>query len=132
MKLNHQSDKHFETINQSGIILWYPENNCRAEWCRARGLFGSQIPVTTAWFELRISCIRSNLWPCSYGNYFACKRFAVQTLLWSMEFVIQINLEHDTIQFEFWLEVELSQHCHLPTGQFYLPGFRTPYRKHLS
>ena len=25
------------------------------------------------------------------------KRFAVQTLLWSMEFVIQINLEHYTI-----------------------------------
>ena len=31
------------------------------------------------------------------GNYFVCKRFAVQTLLWSLEFVIEINLEHDTI-----------------------------------
>ena len=31
------------------------------------------------------------------GNYFVCKRFAVRTLLWSLEFVIQINLEHDTI-----------------------------------
>ena len=31
------------------------------------------------------------------GNYFVCKRFAVQTLLWSLEFVTQINLEHDTI-----------------------------------
>ena len=26
-----------------------------------------------------------------------CKRFAIQTLLWSLEFVIQINIEHDTI-----------------------------------
>ena len=29
-------------------------------WCRARDLFGSQIPVTTVQFELRISCIRSS------------------------------------------------------------------------
>ena len=29
-------------------------------------------------------------------NYFICKRFAVETLLWSLEFVIQINLKHDT------------------------------------
>ena len=28
-------------------------------WCRARDLFGSQIPVSTGGFELRISCIRS-------------------------------------------------------------------------
>ena len=31
------------------------------------------------------------------GNDFVYKRFAVQTLLWSLEFVIQINLEHATI-----------------------------------
>ena len=36
-------------------------------------------------------------WPGRLGNYLVCKRFAVQTLLWSLEFVIQINLEHDTI-----------------------------------
>ena len=30
------------------------------------------------------------------GNYFVCKTFTVQTLLWSLEFVIQINLELDT------------------------------------
>ena len=29
-------------------------------WCRARDLFGLQIPVTTGGFELRISCIRSS------------------------------------------------------------------------
>ena len=29
------------------------------------------------------------------------KRFAVQTLLWSLEIVIQINLEHDNITFLF-------------------------------
>ena len=31
------------------------------------------------------------------GNYFVSKRFAVQTLMWSLEFVIHVNLEHDTI-----------------------------------
>ena len=31
------------------------------------------------------------------GNYFVCKRFAFQTLLWSLEFVIQTTSEHDTI-----------------------------------
>ena len=28
------------------------------------------------------------------GNYFVKKRFAVQTLLWSLEFVFQINLDN--------------------------------------
>ena len=48
-----------------------------------------------------VSDISFALWPSGLGNYFVCKRFieihAVQTLLWSLEFVIQINLEHDTI-----------------------------------
>ena len=35
--------------------------------------------------------------PNGLGNYFECKRFAVQTLLWSQEFMVQVNLEHDTI-----------------------------------
>ena len=30
------------------------------------------------------------------GNYVVSKRFAVQTFLWSLEFVIQINIELDT------------------------------------
>ena len=33
------------------------------------------------------------------GNYFVCKRFAVQTLLWSLGFVIQTNLEHGTMAY---------------------------------
>ena len=37
------------------------------------------------------------LWPSGLGNYFVCKQFAVQTLLWLLEFVIQIILQHDTI-----------------------------------
>ena len=37
------------------------------------------------------------IWPSGFGNYFVCKRFVVQTLLWSLEFVIQINIEHDII-----------------------------------
>ena len=47
--------------------------------------FGSQISVT---LEVR---------PRKLGNYLACKTFAVQTIQWSMEFVIQKNLEHNTI-----------------------------------
>ena len=31
------------------------------------------------------------------GNGFLCKRFAAQTLLWSLEFVTLINLKHNTI-----------------------------------
>ena len=31
----------------------------KLRWCLARDLFGSQIPVTTAGFELPISCIQS-------------------------------------------------------------------------
>ena len=31
------------------------------------------------------------------GNYFVCKRFAVQNLLWSLEFVIQTSLDDETI-----------------------------------
>ena len=29
--------------------------------------------------------------PSGLGNYFLCKIFAVQSLLWSLEFVIQID-----------------------------------------
>ena len=35
--------------------------------------------------------------PSGLGNYFVGMRFAVQTLLWSLEFVIQVNFEHETI-----------------------------------
>ena len=34
--------------------------SCLLRWYHARDLFGSQIPVTTRGFELRISCIRSS------------------------------------------------------------------------
>ena len=37
------------------------------------------------------------LWPSGLGNYFVCNRFTVQALPWSLEFVIQVNLEHGTI-----------------------------------
>ena len=43
-------------------------------------------------------------------HYLVCKRFAVQTLLWSLEFVIQINLSSTKpLQFETWLDVKVSQ-----------------------
>ena len=35
------------------------EPSLKLRWCRARDLFGPQIPVTTGGFELRISCIQS-------------------------------------------------------------------------
>ena len=65
----------------------------------------TQFPVTTGVFELRISCIVSCISlqiscipnPNGLGNYFVCKRFAVHTVQWSLEIVIQLNLEHDTI-----------------------------------
>ena len=37
-------------------------------------------------------------WPSELGDYFACKRFPVQTLLWSLEFMVQINLDHDIME----------------------------------
>ena len=84
-----------------------------------KNLFGSQIPVTTGGFELPISCIKSRyltLWPSGLGNDFVCKRFAVQTLLWSLEFVIQINLSSTTpSQFKTWLQVKVSQQSRCPT-----------------
>ena len=36
------------------------EPSFRLQWCRARDLFGLQIPVTTGGFELRISCIQNS------------------------------------------------------------------------
>ena len=36
------------------------KRSIKVRWCRARDLFGSQIPVTTEGFELQISCIRSS------------------------------------------------------------------------
>ena len=38
----------------------YPQNSFFLRWCRVRDLFGSQIPVVTEGFELRIPCIRSS------------------------------------------------------------------------
>ena len=41
----------------------------KLRWRRARDLFGSQIPVTTGEFELRISCIQSSYTPQTTLNY---------------------------------------------------------------
>ena len=56
----------------------------KLRWCRSRELFGSQLSVT--------------------------KRVAVQTLLWSLEFVIKIIIEHDTITelFKGCFEISIS------------------------
>ena len=44
-------------------------------------------------------CSFKALWPSGLGNYFVCTRFTVQTLLWSLEMVILINLENSYIYF---------------------------------
>ena len=44
-----------------------------------------------------VGYLHKTLWPSGLGNNFMCTRFAVQTLLWSLEFVIQINLKHNDI-----------------------------------
>ena len=100
------------------------EPSLKLRWFRPRDLFGSQILVTTGRFELRIFSMRNSYltqYPISYQdwtlrtsgllNYFECKRFTVQTLLWSLEFVIQMRLEQDTIAiylvFLFWLQTNI-------------------------
>ena len=100
------------------------EPSLKLRWFRPRDLFGSQIPVTTGRFELPIFSMRNNyltqyaisyldwtLRPSGLDNYFECKRFTVQTLLWSLEFVIQMRLEQDTIAiylvFLFWLQTNI-------------------------
>ena len=41
-------------------------------------------------------------------NYYVkCNRFLDQTLLRSLEFVIQINIKRNTSQFETWVEVKV-------------------------
>ena len=51
-RLRHQND--ITWLCSNFIIVYF------LRWCRARDLFGSQIPVTTGGFELRITCIRSS------------------------------------------------------------------------
>ena len=101
--------------------------------CRARDVFVSQIPVATERSELWISCIRSS----SLTHYAIrhnrlgglgvpqkgskrSQRFAIQTLLWSLEFATQIISSTTRSQFETWLEVDVSSYlfwakwiCHI-------------------
>ena len=60
----------------------------KLRWCCARDLF---------WIANSSDHKSKVLWPSGLGNYLVCKKFAVQTLLRSLEFVAQNNLEHDTI-----------------------------------
>ena len=57
--------------------------------------------------------LEKKVWYClkltsGLGNYFVYKRSTVQTLLWTLELAIQINLEPDTIA--VWKEVEVPQY----------------------
>ena len=47
------------------LISAIVEMEKKLRWCRAGYLFGSQIPVTTGEFELRISCIQ-----CRYLTHY--------------------------------------------------------------
>ena len=74
------------------------EPSFKLRWCRTRDSFESQIPVTNSCRKVANSGTRNQpkllgfmAWWVS--NYFICKRFEVQTLLWPLEFVIQMNLE---------------------------------------
>ena len=120
------------------LLQWFmlkyfnSESSFKLRWCCARDLFGSQIPVTTGGFELQISCIRS-----SYLTHQAIRpddllgqvatlyaRFAVQTTLWSLKFVIQINLEHDTIS--SYCGPSEKSHTDKSQQQFCLKTFKKP------
>ena len=61
--VNHENGyyKILKSINKTKFMLRYVnfEPSFKLRWCRARDLFGSQIPVTAGGFELRISCIQS-------------------------------------------------------------------------
>ena len=61
----------------------------KLRWCCARDLF---------WIADSSDHSSKVLWSSGLGNYLVCKIFAVQTLLWSLEFVFEINLEHDAIK----------------------------------
>ena len=77
----------------------------KLQWCHAQDLFGSNSSdhsrVCTAnllhavWLPNPLG--HKAIGPNELANYIVCKRFTVQTLLWSLEFVIQIDLEHNTI-----------------------------------
>ena len=41
--------------------------------------------------------MEDSLWHSGLGNWIACKNFRVQALVWSLEFVIHKNFEHDTV-----------------------------------
>ena len=56
--------------------------------------FSKPAKLATKIFHITIQFLLTAQW---VGNYFVCKRFAVQTLLWSLEFVIQ----HDTMAMQF-------------------------------
>ena len=101
-------------------ILRYFNNGSsfKLRWCRARDLLGSQVLVTTGWFELRISCIWSSyltheairaLWPSGLGNYLKCKRFAIQFLLWSLEVLYQAlrNSNNLCVYLYWWVMPQL-------------------------
>ena len=61
------------------------------------------------------------------GKYFVCKKFAVQTLLWSLEFVMQINLGHDNIAVwnltQSWSISTLKSLFVLKTSKFFFLTF---------
>ena len=79
--------KHFKES------ILFKGKHFQLRWCQVRDLFGSQIPVTTGGFELRISCIRSN----NLTNLLHMQEIRSSTFLLSLEFIIQINFEHHTI-----------------------------------
>ena len=90
--------------------IWWKENEIvQNVWiCKANIYFSNDVSICNLLSvkcvsmnnqecKIRPEILNINLWPSGLGNFIVCKRFAVQTLLWSLEFVIQINFEHNTI-----------------------------------
>ena len=52
MTLDHGQEQLIEIKgNERLFLVIYIHNTFKLRWCRARGLLGSQIPVTTGGFE---------------------------------------------------------------------------------
>ena len=84
-------------------------NNLR--WCRARDLFGSQIPVTTGGFQLRISCIRS-----SYLIHQAKRKIPLIPPLFYENFFITNFKEKVELLISFFADRCLSYASQLPSN----------------
>ena len=84
------------------IIFWDTSASSQVSNCDGV-MLENYFDLKFQWTQEGLNCESLGHKASGLGNYFVCKRFAVQTLLWSLEFVIQINLEHGTIAILFFI-----------------------------